>query len=282
MADRPTALTSIEKALDVCEVLSLAPDGHSVSELARALKQPPATVHRLLAVLKRRGYVQQDEDTSRYRLALKMLDLSFRALGRSELRLHAYPALREHVLRSGVRAFLAVPRDGEVTYIWSTGPDAVAMHTVYGKQMPGHCSLYFDAGSARRLSCLKLERVADIREAPLRLLRFGDADMAAAASASAVLTASTVPTSTVPTSTVPTSTVPTSTVPTASAQQRLTCTCAPVYDYTGREVARVGLFAHDVTDDALLAGHSRGAWDLARLISLRLGSVAAHAMADSA
>ena len=92
-SSRQAALTSIEKALDVCEALSMAPAGQSVSELARALKQPPATVHRLLAVLKRRGYVQQDEETSRYRLALKMLDLSFRVLGRSELRLHAYPCL---------------------------------------------------------------------------------------------------------------------------------------------------------------------------------------------
>jgi len=243
---RPAALTSIEKALDVCEALSLAPDGHSVSELARTLKQPPATVHRLLAVLKRRGIVQQDEDTSRYRLGLKMLDLSFRALGRSELRLHAYPALREHVLRTGVRAFLAVPREGEVTYIWSTGPDAVAMHTAYGREMPGHCAMYFEAGSARRLSCLRLERAADVRDAGARLLRFGDG------------------------------------VPAQGAQQRLTCTCAPVYDYTGREVARVGLFAHDVRDDALLGGHNRGAWELARLISLRLGSTAAHAIADTA
>jgi hypothetical protein len=242
-------LTSIEKALDVCEALSMAPAGQSVSELARALKQPPATVHRLLAVLKRRGYVQQDEETSRYRLALKMLDLSFRVLGRSELRLHAYPALREYVLRTGARAFLALPRAGEVTYIWSTGPDDVAMHTVYGKQMPGHCAMYFDAGSARRLSCLRLERAADVREAGAKVIRFGDGTNAPAGSAGC---------------------------------QRLTCTCAPVHDYTGREVARVGLFAHDVTEDALLAGHHRGAWELARLISQRLGAVAASAVADSA
>ena len=219
------------------------------------LKQPPATVHRLLAVLKRRGYVQQDEETSRYRLALKMLDLSFRALGRSELRLHAYPALREYVLRTGVRAFLALPRAGEVTYIWSTGPDAVAMHTVYGKQMPGHCAMYFDAGSARRLSCLRLERAADVREAGAKVIRFGDANANARARRPGRR---------------------------CGRSQRLTCTCAPVHDYTGREVARVGLFAHDVTEDALLAGHHRGAWELARLISQRLGSVAAHAVADSA
>jgi IclR family transcriptional regulator, KDG regulon repressor len=243
---RTATLSSIEKALEVCEALSMAPEGQSVSELARTLKQPPATVHRLLAVLKRRGYVQQDEETSRYRLALKMLDLSFRALGRSELRLHAYPALREHVLRTGARAFLAVPREGEVTYIWSAGPDAVAMHTVYGKQMPGHCAMYFEAGSARRLSCLRLERAADVRDPGPRLLRFGDGQNL------------------------------------QPAAQRLTCTCAPVFDYTGREVARVGLFVHDVREDALLSAHHRGAWELARLISLRLGSVTAHSIPDSA
>jgi IclR family transcriptional regulator, KDG regulon repressor len=254
---RQTALTSIEKALDVCEALSMAPAGQSVSELARTLKQPPATVHRLLAVLKRRGYVQQDEETSRYRLALKMLDLSFRVLGRSELRLHAYPALREYVLRTGARAFLALPRAGETTYIWSTGPDDVAMHTAYGKQMPGHCAMYFDAGSARRLSCLRLERAADVREAGTKVIRFGDAANAA----------------------VPTSGATPGPPP---ASQRLTCTCAPVYDYTGREVARVGLFAHDVTEGALLSEHHRGAWELARLISQRLGAVATHAVADSA
>src|SRR5262249_34214665 len=207
--------TSIEKAFDICEALSHAPLGMSVSELSRTLKLPPPTTHRLLGVLKRRGYVAQDEETSRYRLTLKMLDLSFRSLGRSELRLHAYPALREHVLRTGVRAFLAVPRAGEVTYIWSTGPDAVAMHTVYGKEMPGHCSLYFDAGSARRLSCLKLERAADVKtvvkDSSARLLRFGEGR--AGVNAGGANAGGTAP-------------------------QRMICTCAPVHDYTGREVAR--------------------------------------------
>jgi IclR family KDG regulon transcriptional repressor len=251
LAPRPDPQTSIEKAFDICETLSQAPLGMSVTELSRALKLPPPTTHRLLAVLKRRGYVQQDEETSRYRLTLKMLDLSFRSLGRSELRLHAYPALREHVLRTGVRAFLAVPRAGEVTYIWSTGPDAVAMHTVYGKEMPGHCSLYFDAGSARRLSCLKLERAADVKDPPARLLRFGEGRVATPALS-------------------------------VGAPQRMTCTCAPVYDYTSREVARVGLFAHDVSEDALLRDYHRDAWELARIISLRLGSLAAHTMAEIA
>ena len=228
--------TSIDKALEVCEVLSGNPLGMSVSELARALRQPAPTVHRLLGVLKRRGYVRQDEETQRYALTLKMLDLSFRAIGRSEVRLHAYPIMRGYVLRSAHRGFIAIPATGEVTYLWSTGPDEVAMHTVYGKEMPGHCAMYFSPRQAtRRLSCLRLVTPKDVSNADERLVRFGPPPVE------------------------------------PDAMQRLFCTCAPVHDYTGREVARVGVFGHGDDDRPILTEHHKGAWDLARRISIRLG-----------
>ena len=68
---RVSGSTSVEKALRVCEVLSAQPDGQSVTELARELDFPPSTTHRLLALLRDRGYVRQDDGTSRYRLTLK-------------------------------------------------------------------------------------------------------------------------------------------------------------------------------------------------------------------
>src|SRR5215208_2155535 len=167
MSQGETSLTAIDKSLDVCEALSRSPRGVSLSELARAVGQPAPTLHRTLAVLKKRGYVRQDDETQRYGLTLKMLDLSFRSLGQSELRLHAYPIMREYVLRTPYRGFIAIPASGEVTYVWSTGPDEVAMRTVYGKEMPGHCAMYFSPTYAeatlgkprqatRRLSCLRL------------------------------------------------------------------------------------------------------------------------------
>src|SRR6187402_3311215 len=189
-----SAMTSIDKALEVCEVLSGVPRGMSLSDLARALRQPASTVHRLLAVLKKRGYVRQDDETQRYGLTLKMLDLSFRSLGQSELRLHAYPIMREYVLRTPYRGFIAIPTSGEVTYVWSTGPDEVAMRTVYGKAMPGHCAIYFAAASpeatvgkpaapdtpvakprqaTRRLSCLRLAVPAELNKPEATVVRLG-------------------------------------------------------------------------------------------------------------
>jgi hypothetical protein len=194
MAEPRETPTSIDKALDVCEALSRAPRGHSLSELGRALQQPAPTLHRLLAVLKRRGYVRQDEETQRYGLTLRMLDLSFQLLGRSELRLHAYPVLREFVLRSGARSFLRVPAQDEVTYVWATGPDEVAMRAVYGRAVPAH-------GAS-----------------------------------------------------------------------------AAVHDYTGREVAHVGVFAHRGADSRASAEDEHACRELARQISIRLGYLPAVTM----
>ncbi|MGE3273703.1 MAG: IclR family transcriptional regulator [Vicinamibacterales bacterium] len=241
------SVTSIDKALEVCEVLSGSPRGMSLSDLARALRQPPSTVHRLLGVLKRRGYVRQDDETQRYGLTLKMLDLSFRSLGSSELRLHAYPIMREYVLRTPHRGFIAIPASGEVTYIWSTGPDEVAMRTVYGKEMPGHCALYFSPRQAtRRLSCLRLVQTEDVGRADEVVVRLGPPPVD------------------------------------PDQSQRLFCTCAPVRDYTAQEVARVGVFGHGGDDGPILTEHHRGAWDLARRISLRLGYLPSSALESTA
>jgi IclR family transcriptional regulator, KDG regulon repressor len=251
-----TPPTSIDKAFDVCEVLSLEPTGMSLSDLARALKQPRPSVHRLLTVLKRRGYVRQDEETQRYALGPKMLDLSFRMLGRSELRLHAYPVLRDYATQSGFHVFLALPAAGEVTYIWRSDAGDAAMRTAYGREMPAHCSTYFNGhgpvgaglqpGSispgSRRLSCLRLAEARDVSHGVelIRHLGFnGD---------------------------------------TAAGAQRMCCTCAPVFDYSGREVARVGVFGHGPDDRPISGVHSRGAWELARHISMRLGYLSAVAM----
>lgn len=250
-------MTSVDKALEVCEVLSGMPRGMSLSDLARALRQPASTVHRLLAVLKKRGYVRQDDETQRYGLTLKMLDLSFRSLGQSELRLHAYPIMREYVLRTPFRGFIAIPSSGEVTYVWSTGPDEVAMRTVYGKQMPGHCSIYFSSAAAdarvgkprqatRRLSCLKLATPGELSSPESTVVRLGPPPVE------------------------------------PDALQRLFCVCAPVRDYTRQEVARVGVFGHGVDDGPILTEHHRGAWDLARRISMRLGHVPASALESTA
>jgi DNA-binding IclR family transcriptional regulator len=241
--------TSVDKALDVCEALSLEPGGMSLADLSRALKLPRPSVHRLLAVLKRRGYVRQDEGTQRYSLGLKALDLSFRMLGRSDLRMHAYPVLKDYASQSGCQSFLAVPASGEVTWVGRSHTSDVLMSTAYGKEMPAHCALYFGSNGqpeSFRLTCLRLSDARDVTRAPemLRHLGFG----------------------------------PDHAQPGGVNPRRLCCTCAPVFDYSGLEVARIGVSADAPDDRAIASVHNRGAWELARHVSMRLGYLSAVAM----
>jgi IclR family transcriptional regulator, KDG regulon repressor len=240
--------TSIDKAFDVCEVLSLEPGGMSLSDLSRTLKLPRPSVHRLLTVLRRRGYVRQDVETQRYSLGVKTLDLSFRMLGRSELRMHAYPVLRDYAAQTGCDLFLAVPPAGEVTIVRRSEAGDVAMSADYGREMPSHC-VHRGSGHAApessAVSCLRLADARDVTQG-MDLVRRGgtgaEGDQAAAVA------------------------------------PRVGCTCAPVFDYSGQEVARIGVCGQGVDDRALAGVHSRGAWELARHVSMRMGYLSAVAM----
>jgi len=59
-------LKVVEKVFRVIETLAPVEHGMRVSDLARELKQPKATVYRILFTLQKLGYVTQDLDTLAY------------------------------------------------------------------------------------------------------------------------------------------------------------------------------------------------------------------------
>ena len=63
--------TSADKALHLLEVLSGEPRGMALRDLARLSGLPAATAHRLLLVLRRRGFVRQESEGGHYVLTLK-------------------------------------------------------------------------------------------------------------------------------------------------------------------------------------------------------------------
>lgn len=65
----PGYLKVVAKTFRVIEALAQAEGCVQLSELARSVKQPKATVFRILYTLKELGYVQQDTDTQTYKLS---------------------------------------------------------------------------------------------------------------------------------------------------------------------------------------------------------------------
>ncbi len=75
-----TGIQSAEIALDVLTRLAELGGALSVSELGRSLDMPRAKVHRYLVSLERRGYVEQDPASARYRLGPQALHTGLAAL----------------------------------------------------------------------------------------------------------------------------------------------------------------------------------------------------------
>lgn len=65
---RPYAVQSVESALDVLEALSECSEGIGITRLSQRLSLSKAKVFRLLATFEKRGYVEKEKRTGRYRL----------------------------------------------------------------------------------------------------------------------------------------------------------------------------------------------------------------------
>ena len=87
------AVRSVDRAAALLLALGECPAEAGVSELARRLGLHKSTASRLLATLERRGLVEQDEGSGKYRLGLVVIRLAERAERTLDLRTIALPEL---------------------------------------------------------------------------------------------------------------------------------------------------------------------------------------------
>ncbi len=134
---------SLERALTILEVMARHGSPATVTELAEKTGLKVSTVHRLLATLSHRGYVDQEADSSKYRLGLKMLEIANAVLSFSDIRSIVRPFLEELVERCNETANLSILDDREIVYI-----DQVESHNIIivkmfaqvGNRGPVHCT----------------------------------------------------------------------------------------------------------------------------------------------
>ena len=103
----PRVAGALNSGLDVLEALSSAAHPVGVSELARLVEADKGNVHRLLAVLERRGYVNRDERSKSYSLAAGVVQLAGALLRNMDVVSQARPLTRELVNLTGESVHLA-------------------------------------------------------------------------------------------------------------------------------------------------------------------------------
>lgn len=92
---RSTTAATVDRALDVLELLLAARGPLGVRDMARRLDLSPATIHRLLASLRSHGLVAQVNDSRAYQLGWAFLDYSSALLADVRLADVAAPVARD-------------------------------------------------------------------------------------------------------------------------------------------------------------------------------------------
>ncbi len=132
---------SLAKGMRLLEALADAGRAMGVSELSRALGLDKGTVHRLLATLRSRGYVEQDPETRRYTIGPRMIAVSSRILGNNDVYLQARPVMKKLLKETRETVHLAMLMENQVVYIaQEISPEVVSVNTEIGQREPIHCT----------------------------------------------------------------------------------------------------------------------------------------------
>lgn len=132
------AIHSVEKALDVFEVLSTAGSA-SLNELAELVQQPKSSLYRIIATLEKRGFIDRSDEDGKYCLGYKQLVITKQLLERSSLRNAAMPKMNKLVERFGDTVNLCVMLDGEIMYVEIIeGTHTLRMADKVGSKSPFH------------------------------------------------------------------------------------------------------------------------------------------------
>jgi IclR family pca regulon transcriptional regulator len=108
---------SLTKGFRVLEAFTVQDTELTMAEVARKAGIDNATAFRFLNTLVEIGYVSRVPDGRKFRLALKVLDLGFNAIARSDLRERARPILRGLTGAINEAASVGVLDGGDVIYV---------------------------------------------------------------------------------------------------------------------------------------------------------------------
>ena len=167
-SDARPAFQVLERTFGILEVFTESQPEWSTTQVARELDLPVPTVHRILAALRRLGYVSQHEESRRFRLGMAALSLGERARTLADLRPVAIGPLRRLSDATGETALLTVlspARDRSVCLERVETSQPLRLSVQPGRQLPLHAGAsqkallaFMPADDIGRLTGQPLER----------------------------------------------------------------------------------------------------------------------------
>ena len=131
----------LDKTFSILDILLQHGSTMHMTEIAEKLGFYPSTIHRILDTLKYWGYVEQNPNTQKYQLGLKLLELGMARYHQMDLVKEATPCLKKLAKQCNETVHLGVLEEGEVMYLAKEeSSQTIRMISYVGKRAPLHCT----------------------------------------------------------------------------------------------------------------------------------------------
>ena len=163
MAEQST-VQSLDRAFDLLETLCRSRNGMSIGGLSAETGLHKSTVHRLLASMCARGYVQRDAETSVYRAGMRLCEMSSYIVDNLDIVERARASLERLEQCTDETVHLVMRDDKDIVYIHKVdnGSSAIRMFSpaavLYGRRKGNSCHMGHRRGArrvaAQRCACV--------------------------------------------------------------------------------------------------------------------------------
>lgn len=162
-------IQSVDRAFDVLDILALK-HGLTLSEIAKELKQSPATIYRVLSTLQARNIVETDTATQVWNIGPAAFQIGHAFVRRSSVVERSRPVMRDLMAQTGETANLGIEKSDMVIFVSQVEThETIRAFFPPGTQSPMHASgigkallaHYSDDRLAKLLKRQSLEQFTD-------------------------------------------------------------------------------------------------------------------------
>lgn len=141
MKEHGVTIQSVERALGILECFTGREQELGITEIAGRMGLGKSTAYGLVNTLLVTGYLEQDPESKKYCLGLKLFEMGNIVQQRMDVRRAAGAYLGLLSEETGLTVHMAVYRDGKVIYIDKVdAPDSRIIYSQVGKIAPVYCT----------------------------------------------------------------------------------------------------------------------------------------------
>ncbi len=139
--DQEVKVKSLKKALDLLECFTVRTPELGITELSDRLGLYKSNVHNIISTFEKSGYIEKNPDNSKYRLGMKILELSY--IINSSLGLHkiVHPFISALSNEVNEVVYFAIPKDPLILYLEGVYPSySYSARSMVGETAEMYCT----------------------------------------------------------------------------------------------------------------------------------------------